>query len=84
MSKKRTNQQTKVSKTDDLLNTLTNDIRKTTLQNDINDAILYLRSSSIGQNNNDNNQHSLITQRALCINYAKRNNLNIIEIIEEV
>jgi len=84
LTKKTPQKSVKLSKTDDLLNTLTNDIRKTTLQNDISDAVLYLRSSSIGQNNDDNNQHSLITQKALCTSYAKRNNLNIIEIIEEV
>jgi DNA invertase Pin-like site-specific DNA recombinase len=74
----------KKPKTNDMLVSLTNNIRKATVSDHCNDAIIYLRSSSTSQNNEENNQHSLITQNSLCVNYARENGFNIIKTIDEV
>jgi len=75
----------KTSKKEDLsLDTLTSTIRKASIDNNINNAVLYLRSSTPGQNKEENNQHSLLSQRIQCMDYAKKHNLNIIETIEDV
>ena len=66
------------------LDSLTNTIRKATVNDEPSEAIIYLRSSSVNQNNEENNHHSLSTQKSLCINYAKQNGYKVISIIEEV
>jgi DNA invertase Pin-like site-specific DNA recombinase len=68
----------------DMLDTLTNNVRKATVSDNSNNAIIYLRSSSASQNNEENNQHSLVTQKSLCINYARENGFNIISMLDEV
>jgi DNA invertase Pin-like site-specific DNA recombinase len=73
-----------MAKNNNSIDNLISNIRKANIDNNFNNAIIYLRSSSVGQNKEENNQHSIITQRNLCIDYARKNNLNIIEIIEEV
>jgi DNA invertase Pin-like site-specific DNA recombinase len=48
-----------------------------------NKAIIYIRCSTKSQNNEDNNMHGHITQREDCLEYAQRNNFEVLETIEE-
>ena len=48
-----------------------------------NDAIIYIRSSTKGQNNDANNQHSYSSQEKLCNDYCNLHNFNIINTIKE-
>ncbi len=70
---------------DNSFSRLVNDIRnKSNINNNTEYCIIYLRSSSKEQNNDMNNQHSILTQQKLCVDYAKENNYIIVDIIKDI